>query len=152
MPWKLAMPLLSQVELFSKSKAILMMSLKILTCLYSFVSNFFFSFFFFLEGGGRGAGGGLGVGGGGVKQNASGENYPDFLKWRVVLSRSLIICKWTWVIFSQNLQFDFSSPTIRHKRIIMKSRNFCLKKAALMMPLENLNYPYYREVNFLPPK
>ena len=56
------MPLLSQVEFFSKSKAILMMSLKILTCLYSFVSNFFFSFFFFLEGG---AGGGGLVGGGG---------------------------------------------------------------------------------------
>ena len=32
----------------------------------------------------------------------------------------------------------------------MKSRNFCDEKAALMVPLENLNYPYYREVNFYP--
>ena len=53
-------------------------------------------------------------------------------------------------VFSQNLQFDLSSATIRHKRIIMKSRNFCDKKAALMMPLENLNYPYSRKVNFYP--
>ena len=138
------MPLLSQAELFSKFKTILMMSPKILTCLYSFVSNFFFSFFF------TGGAGGLGVGGGGVKQNTSGENYSDFLKWRVLLSCSLIIIKWTWVFFSQNLQFDLSSATIRHKRIIMKSRNFCDKKAALMMPLENLNYPYSRKVNFYP--
>ena len=68
------------------------------------------------------------MGEGGVKQNAPGENYPDFLKGRVFLSRSLII-KWTWVFLSQNLQFDPPSPTIRHKRIIMKSRNFCDKKA-----------------------
>ena len=32
-----------------------------------------------------------GMGEGGVKQNAPGENYPDFLKGRVFLSRSLII-------------------------------------------------------------
>ena len=83
-----------------------------------------------------------------VKQNAPGVNYPDFLKWRVFLSRSVIIIKWTWVFFSQNLQFHLPSPTIRHKRIIMESRNFCDKKAALMMPLENWNYPYYREINF----
>ena len=43
-------------------------------------SEFFLLFFLFFFGGGRGAGGWLGVGGGGVIQNASGENYPDFLK------------------------------------------------------------------------
>ena len=102
-----------------------------LLCLISFFLSFF-----------------KGVGGDGVKQNAPGVSYPDFLKWKVFLSRSVIIIKWTWVFFSQNLQFDLPSPTIRHKRIIMKCRNFCDKKAALMMPFENWNYPYYREVNF----
>ena len=48
------------------------------------------------------------------------------------------------------MQFDTPSPTIRDKILIMKNRNFCDEKAALMVPLENLNYPYYREVNFYP--
>ena len=44
------------------------------------MSNFIFSFLFFL-GGGEGMGVGVeGMGEGGVKQNAPGENYPDFLK------------------------------------------------------------------------
>ena len=37
-----------------------------------------------------------------------GGNYQDFLKWGrgVFLGRSLIMIKWTWGFFSQNLQFD----------------------------------------------
>ena len=49
-----------------------------------------------------------------------GENYQDFLKLggELLLSRSLVIIKWTCGFFSKNLQFDPLLPKVRHKRVL----------------------------------
>ena len=72
--------------------------LKTLTVLYSFLPNCKW---------GRG-------GGGESNKMHQPQNYQDFLKWELglFLGHSLIIIKWTWGVFSQNLQFDPPLPTI----------------------------------------
>ena len=55
-----------------------------------------------------------------------GGNYQEFWKWwegEVFLGHSLIIIKWTCIVFSRNLQFDtLSSLKISHKKVWQTSK------------------------------